>query len=170
MVARLAPEKNIPLALKVIQKVAAKYPRTGLVIIGDGPLLSSLRLTAKSLQLEAYVVFAGAQSDVSSLYKTADAFLVTSLYEGYGLALVEASAAGLPIVTTDVGVAREVVRDGESGFVCPVGDSACLSEKILAVFGEWKGGERTRGEFRLPVGVARTEAEYLERFKNSILI
>jgi len=104
MVDRLEPEKNVALGIEAVTRI--NNPDIGLVIVGDGSQKASLEKLAQNLK--APVVFEGQVDDLASYYKTADLFLHTSLYEGYGLVLVEAQAAGLPIVSTDVGVAPDV--------------------------------------------------------------
>ena len=108
MSCRLEAEKNIPLAFKTLQLINQNGAEVGLVIAGDGTLKNKLKRLARELGLEEKVVFLGWQEDLVSLYKTADLFLQTSFYEGYGLSLIEAVVAGCSVVSTDVGVAKEV--------------------------------------------------------------
>lgn len=101
MASRLTKEKNIQLAIAAWDKVLAKYPKAGLIIVGDGPL--------KPTQTANIIVETGVDlKKLYSYYKTADLFLNTSLFEGYGMTLVEAQAAGVKTISTDVGIAREV--------------------------------------------------------------
>lgn len=126
MASRLEPEKNIGLALKAWREVIEAKPTTGLVIVGSGSEEENLKLIAKKLNLENSVIFEPWQNNLASYYKTADLFLLTSFFEGYGLTLVEAQAAGCPIISTDVGVAREVGAE-------IVGNNAeALAQAILA--------------------------------------
>ncbi len=108
MVSRLEREKNISLALESFKIVLDKIPTVGLVIVGTGNELEYLKQLAVQLRIDKSVIFEGWQDNTTSYYKTADCFLNTSWYEGYGMTLVEAQSARLPIVSTDVGVAREV--------------------------------------------------------------
>jgi glycosyltransferase involved in cell wall biosynthesis len=116
MVCRLAPEKNIPLALETLVLVRQQFPDTGLVIVGSGSEEVALRAKARKLGLNGFVEFAGWQTELASFYKTANVFLQTSYFEGYGLALVEAGLSGLPVVTTPVGLAREL-ESGKDAYV-----------------------------------------------------
>lgn len=127
MATRLTVEKNISLALEAFAKAAASRHGLGLVIVGDGPEKARLQAQAVDLGIESRVAFEGWQEHVASYYKTADLFLSTSWYEGYGLSMVEAAAAGCPMVATDAGVARNLI-DAEN--VCEPGDTACVAEKI----------------------------------------
>jgi len=129
--ARLEKEKNISFALKAMSNVVRQYPNVGFVISGAGSEEKDLKLQAKNLKLETNIVFEGEVKDVISRYKTADLYLSTSDYEGYGLSLVEAALSGCPIVTTDVGVVGEILKDGVSALVCSPGDVGCLGANII---------------------------------------
>ena len=118
MVARLEPEKNIDLALETLSFVRQKYPDTGLVIVGAGSQEKSLKSKVKSLKLDGAVEFTGWQNDLTSFYKTSNVFLQTSLFEGYGLSLVEAGLSGLPVITTPVGIAQEL-EHGKDAYIYP---------------------------------------------------
>jgi len=117
MASRLEPEKNIKLALRAWPKVLQTIPQAGLVIVGSGSLESKLKKLSRKLGLMDDSGLSSIQTVVFekwidketlySYYKTSDLFLSTSLYEGYGMSLVEARAAGCSIVSTDVGVAKE---------------------------------------------------------------
>jgi glycosyltransferase involved in cell wall biosynthesis len=91
--------------------MAWKIPPVGLVIVGSGSEESELKNLAQKLGIENAVIFEGWQNNLASYYKTCDCFLVTSWYEGYGMTLVEAAAVGTKIVSTDVGIAKEVVAE-----------------------------------------------------------
>jgi len=108
---RLEPEKDIDLAVRSWPKVLEVFPKSGLIIVGSGSQMRRLQGLASRLGLGGSVIFEGWVSDQPTLYsyyKTCDAFLSTSRFEGYGMALVMAKAAGTKIVSTDVGVAKEV--------------------------------------------------------------
>ncbi len=127
---RLSPEKNISFALDVLYKLVKKYPRLGMVIVGEGPCQRSLKSKVRSLKLRNSVAFLPWQPDLASYYKTANLFLLTSLYDGFALTLLEAVASGCPTVSSDVGVARELLNHKGHSFVCSVNDLNCFTEKI----------------------------------------
>ncbi len=110
MASRLTAEKNISLALTAWTEVQRNCPGAGLVIVGNGPKEKALKSMAEKLGIGKSVAFEGwaDQGTLVSYYKTADLFLNTSLFEGYGMTLVEAKAAALRTVSTDVGIAREI--------------------------------------------------------------
>lgn len=104
---RLEPEKDVALAIRSFRDIVRVVPKAGMLIAGDGSGFEALALMVKKLKLEASVIFLGNRSDIFSCYKSADLLLSTSRYEGFGASIVEALAAGCPVVSTDVGVARE---------------------------------------------------------------
>jgi len=107
---RLEPEKNFKLAVDSWPLVLKSQPKAGLVIVGEGNQTSHLRSLVSKLGIGQSVAFESwaDQKTLVSYYKTADLFLNTSIFEGYGMTLVEAQAAGSKIISTDVGVAREI--------------------------------------------------------------
>lgn len=131
MLSRLTEEKDIPTALRAFASVRAGHPRAGLVIVGSGPERARLAVFAAQYGVADAVAFEPWADDPLSCFKTADIFLTSSLYEGYGLTLVEAAASDCPIVTTDVGIAREVFGSGRAALICPVGDEKCLAEQVV---------------------------------------
>lgn len=126
MASRLTNEKQVVWACEALQPVVEKNPELGIVILGDGP-------ERGALEKISYVRVAGWTENVVAYMKGADVFLNTSLYEGYGRTLVESTAAGTPIITTDVGVAREVVVEGKNGFIINVGDAAKMISHISEI-------------------------------------
>jgi glycosyltransferase involved in cell wall biosynthesis len=108
MVSRLSREKNIALALEALAEVLKTRPKVGLIIVGDGPERAKLELQTTDYRLRTNVIFEGWQSDTISYYKTADVFLNTSFYEGYGMSIIEAIYAGAYVISTDVGIVPEI--------------------------------------------------------------
>jgi glycosyltransferase involved in cell wall biosynthesis len=100
-------------------------------LVGDGPERGKLEHLVKELNLQQNVKFLGLRRDVPRLLKAADLFLLTSISEGIPLTLIEAMAAGLPIVATNVGGVGEVVENGVTGVLVRVGDSEAIAQQIL---------------------------------------
>ncbi|MDO8619894.1 MAG: glycosyltransferase [bacterium] len=121
-VGRLVPVKNIGLQIRAFAKLAKKIPHIKLRIVGDGEEMERLKSEARSSKFEDKIVFEGEQKEVGKYYEEADAFLLTSDYEGWGRVVLEASAYKLPIIMTNVGLALEVIKNEESGLIIPVGD------------------------------------------------
>jgi glycosyltransferase involved in cell wall biosynthesis len=131
-VGRLSKEKNFSMLLNAIPLVIGHKPEVRFLMIGEGPLGDELRSQANRLGLTSAVIFAGARSDVDALYPMMDLFVLPSLGEGLPLVILEAMASGIPVLATDVGGTRELVRPGQTGWLVPSGDSAALAEGILA--------------------------------------
>ena len=88
------------------------------------------------LKLENNVKFLGWQNNPGEFYSQADTFLLTSYYEGWGMAVVEAVGHSLPIIMTDVGCAGELIKNGESGIVIPVNNQAKLEEAMMRLIND----------------------------------
>ena len=127
---RLASEKGHRLLLQCFHRIVAKHEQLVLKIAGAGPLEQELKQLTKDLNLEDKVEFCGFQKDMALFLKDLDLFVLSSHYEGFGLVLIEAMAAGLPVVATDVGGVREVVVDGKTGLIVPPGQEDELTMGI----------------------------------------
>ncbi len=161
-VSRLSVEKNLPMALEVLEKLVTFFPNAGLVIVGSGPEESSLKLLVKSLKLENNVVFVGWQEDLGSYYKTANLFIQTSNFEGYGLSLVEAGISGLPIVTTNVGIANDL-ENGHDVYICPPGDVEYMFKAVYDLVENNSMRESLRMNIKRKLdSILITKEEYLE--------
>ena len=135
-VGRLAPVKNIGLQIEAMAEIAKRYPSTELWIAGEGAEYKNLKFKIANLKLDGCVKLLGQKfrEELAEIHKMADAFLLTSNSEGWGLAVIEAAGYGLPIIMTDVGCAGEVIKNNDSGIIIPVGDRASLvgaMEKIM---------------------------------------
>lgn len=104
VVSRLASEKNVSLAIEAFARLG--QADTSLIVLGDGRERSSLEALAKRLGVDERVFFEG-RRDPAPYYALADLVLVPSRYEGYGMTIIEALAAGKPVLSTDVGIAKE---------------------------------------------------------------
>jgi glycosyltransferase involved in cell wall biosynthesis len=128
MASRLEKEKNIELAIRAWPEVVKIVPKAGLIIVGKGSQEKSLH--DYSMKFAPHnIIFDGwgTRETLISYYKTADLFLNTSLFEGYGMTLVEAEAAGCPVISTDVGIAKRV------GAIIVENDSDDVADKIVKV-------------------------------------
>ena len=172
MVSRLVREKRIDVALTAFAELCQGFPRTGLVIVGEGPERENLESRVKNLELTARVKLEGWQDDSIPYYKGADLYLLTSAFEGYGRTVVESAAAGLPVVMTDVGVAGEVIRDGETGRVVPVGDHAALVRALREARQNYSAmrAMARRAQQLVRDLSPRTLGEYTEAYQRSLLV
>jgi glycosyltransferase involved in cell wall biosynthesis len=128
---RLAAEKGISVLLESMKEVLAKVPRAWLVIAGDGPERAALECRAHDLRIDHRVDFLGMRADLPRIMAALDVFVLPSLYEGFGLVVLEAMAVGVPVIATCVGGVPEVVEDGVTGVLVPPGDPSKLAEAIL---------------------------------------
>jgi len=130
MASRLTKEKNISMAVEVMKDVVKLYSRVGLVIVGVGPERENLKSQISNLKINKNVILESWMTDLTSYYKTADLFLLTSNYEGYGRTIIEATASGCPVVMTDVGLAGDILESGYGGKIIPVGGKKELEDLI----------------------------------------
>lgn len=149
-VGRFTAEKGHRDLLDAFALVRRSHPRARLVLVGYGELEAELRRQADRLSLDGAVDFAGAR-DSAELLPTFDVFVQPSLYESQGLSILEAMAAGRPVVATDVGGVRDVVRDGETGLLVRAGDPEALAAALvrLADAPEFAASLASRGRARV---------------------
>jgi glycosyltransferase involved in cell wall biosynthesis len=119
---QLISRKRLHEFLQALAIVRETHPGLRAAIAGRGPLDAKLKEEARRLGLEDAVDFLGFVHDVESVYAHARVFVLTSQREGLSIAMTEAMSAGVPVVVTDIGEARDVVIPGESGFLFEVGD------------------------------------------------
>lgn len=155
VVSRLTKEKNVSLALSAFAKALPMRPDSGLVIVGDGPERKNLEELTLKLGIQNSVFFAGWQESVYPFYKKAQLYVLTSWYEGFGRTLIEAAYLKIPILSTPVGVAKEV------GASLVVSDQ--FEKKFLNIF----SGKEVASPSHLPSGWYVSEQDYLERLEKS---
>lgn len=129
-VGRLVPVKDYENMIRAFSKTLEQYPQSVLAIVGIGPEREALEKLCSTFHVEGKVKFLGLRKDISSLMSAADAYLMSSKWEGLPIVLLEASASGLPIVTTDVGGNKEIVHDGSNGYMVKPNDSQHLSKQM----------------------------------------
>ncbi|MCW5830442.1 MAG: glycosyltransferase family 4 protein [Deltaproteobacteria bacterium] len=131
IVGRLTRIKNHAMFLEAARMIAGKRADTDFVIVGGGELETELQELARASGIPDQVHFMGFQTRTAPIYAGLDIIALTSDNEGTPVTLIEAGAAGLPAVSTDVGAVQTVVIGGETGFMVPKGDAAALAEKIM---------------------------------------
>lgn len=132
-VGRLNWTKDQASLIRAFRQVRDRQPATALVLVGGGELRAELEQCAITEGVANAVHFLGDRSDVRTLLQGLDVFALSSLSEGYSMALLEACAVRLPIVATDVGGNGEIVRDGLTGVLVPPSDPTRLAEAIIAL-------------------------------------
>ena len=129
--------KRVQDVVKVFHEVQKHLPAK-LLFVGDGPERSTAEDLARELNISEEIRFVGKQEQMEDILAIADLFLLTSDYESFGLAALEAMAAGVPVVSTNAGGLREININGETGYMANVGDVATMSQQSLSILKEDK--------------------------------
>ncbi len=169
IVGRLFPEKDHATFLRAAAAISQAKPETRFLIAGEGSLREWIEGDIARLGLSEKALVLGGRKDALALIQLLDVFVLTSTTEGFPNVLLEAMAAGTPIVTTAAGGAPEVVLDGKTGFVVPCGDDQALAGRVLAllddpvvrkVFAE-AGRDRLRACFAAEQAASAIQACYV---------
>ncbi len=132
-VGRLNWAKDQDSLIRAFARVHATRPDSALVLVGSGELRGDLEDRARLEGVAPAVHFLGDRGDVAQLLRGLDLFALSSVSEGYSMALLEAAASALPIIATEVGGNAEIVRHGETGMLVPSGDPAALAATLGAL-------------------------------------
>jgi glycosyltransferase involved in cell wall biosynthesis len=166
-VGRLVPIKRVDVLLRAFAEAVGREPRLRLAVVGDGELRRELEQLARSLGLTESVAFLGYREDLEDIAAAADVAALTSDNEGTPVSLIEAAAAGLPLVATDAGGVAEVVPDG-CGFVVARGDHRAVGDALARLAADpalrtelgARAREHARGRYRAARLVHDIEALY----------
>ena len=166
-IGRLTAQKDHPTLLRAFAQVRERHSAAVLVILGIGPLEADTRRLVSELQLDDAVLLPG-RLEIRDWLERADVFVHTSRWEGFGLVLLEAMLAALPIVATRVSAVPEVVADGVTGFLFEPGDDAGIAKAMGDLLDDpararaigAAGLARARAEFSVERMAARTAAVY----------
>jgi glycosyltransferase involved in cell wall biosynthesis len=152
---RLSPEKGFDLYVDAAAQVARRDAGVGFVLFGDGPLREALKQRVRRRGLQGRFVLAGFRADLRRFWPWCDLAVLSSHTEGLPVVVLEALAAGVPVVATAVGGTPEVIDDGRSGRLVPPGDVAALAGTIAEALADapWR---RQAGEF----GRRRVQEEF----------
>jgi glycosyltransferase involved in cell wall biosynthesis len=169
-VGRLALQKGQRHLIAAMPPLLERVPRARAIIAGSGDLEDYLRDLAEEIGVADRVHVLGPRKDVPALMHAIDVFVMPSIWEGFGLVLLEAMAAARPIVASRVATIPEVVVDGETGLLVPAGDPLALAEALVQLADEPEkasrfgaaGRERLRRQFSLEKMVGDTELLYRE--------
>lgn len=142
MVANLVPVKDHETALRALATLHASGRPAHLILAGEGELEDALRAQAGELGLGSFVHFLGRRNDVPAVLDAMDIFVLASLTEGLSNALLEAMAAGKPVVATRVGGNPEVVAQDSTGILVPPGDAGGLAEALGTLYSDQPLRER----------------------------
>jgi glycosyltransferase involved in cell wall biosynthesis len=172
-VGRLSAEKGASVLIEAASKLCSDFPRAFFVVVGDGPLRSSLEARVCELGLTGQFLFVGERSDLNQIYRSFDVYVLPSFQEGMPMALLEAMAAGLPVVATKVGGVPDVVCDGSVGTLVEPGDPNALARGIRDLLSDQirrellgsNGRRRVEEQFSAAV-MARS---YVELYQEALL-
>ncbi|MFH0859836.1 MAG: glycosyltransferase [Candidatus Altiarchaeota archaeon] len=167
-VTRLHPEKNPSDFIKAASIVKRKHGNVQFLVVGDGRLMGELKIMSSELGISDDVIFAGEREDVPGLLKASDIFVLTSLWEGLPVSVLEAMASSLPVVATDVGGTKEVIDNGVTGILVPRENPEELAAAIGTLIENperrkqmgFRGRERVEEYFTLKGMIENMEALY----------
>jgi glycosyltransferase involved in cell wall biosynthesis len=127
---RLAANKGQRYLVEAAPAILARFPTAHFAFAGNPEGRSDIEARIRALNLEAHFSLLGFRTDVINLLQSSDAFVLPSLGEGFSLAIVEALAAGLPVIATRVGGAAEIIEEDRNGFLVPPADAPALGEAV----------------------------------------
>ena len=122
MVARFVPQKGIDFFIRTAAEVIKRFPETTFILVGDGFLLKKMKNLARDLKLGNKVRFLGIRKDIKEILSFTDIFLLTSLWEGLPLTLLEAMSMSIPVISSEVNGTTELIRNGVNGYLIAPGD------------------------------------------------
>ncbi len=168
MIANLNRYKDHSTFLEAAADVAAAYPAVRFLLVGEGPMRPSIEARIEKLDLSRRVVLMGARSDIPAMLAAIDVFVLASHEEGLPNSILEAMAAGKPVVATNVGGVAEAVVDGVTGLLVPHADPPALGSALRRLLGSpgeaaamgRAGRERVSAVFTMEAMVRATEAAY----------
>ena len=175
-VGRFSLQKNHKLLIEAFALAVKECSRLRLWLVGDGELKSDIEKLVAEKGLSSYVSFLGIRADVAELLGQCDIFALPSDWEGVPLTVLEAMAAGKPVIATAVGGVPELVKDGETGILIPPQDTKSLAQAILKLATNPELGQQMgqRGQTRAKeqFDIARTtrnyESLYMELLKKKV--
>jgi glycosyltransferase involved in cell wall biosynthesis len=171
-VGRLVPIKDLPTLVAAFAHVSAAVPEARLVLVGDGEMRSAIERLVADRGLSDRVHFTGWIRDVASVYGAVDVAVLASINEGTPLVLLEAMAAGRPVIATSVGGVEDIVESGRTGVLVPSGDVQALAKAMigLARAPERRSqmGERARTAMSERFGRDRLVDEMVELYERAL--
>ncbi|MBI3736332.1 glycosyltransferase family 4 protein, partial [Candidatus Sumerlaeota bacterium] len=167
---RLRDEKGHKYLFDALPRIIEAAPDFVLLVVGAGSLEDELKAQVARLGAAEHVIFTGFRTDIPKFLAAFDLFVMPSISEGLGTAIIEAAMAGLPIVATQVGGIPDIIESGESGLLVPPADPAALAEAMVRMYREREFAARcgraaldhARGNFSEQTLVEKTERVYLE--------
>ncbi|WP_162909971.1 glycosyltransferase family 4 protein [Aggregatilinea lenta] len=155
IVGRLVPIKNHALFLLMAAQIHTSQPDVRFAIVGDGELRADLEARVEALGLRDVVIFTGWQHDLRAAYSDMDALVISSLNEGTPVSVIEALAAGVPVVATAVGGIPDLLRHGQYGRLVPVDDPAALADAVCAALVDTDAYDAVQSAILAQYGIER---------------
>ncbi len=155
MVCRIVEQKGIAYALQAFSRLQDRFPEAHLIIAGDGELTDALKAASRELGIAERVHWLGWRSDGADLIGAFDILLLPSLWEGFGLVLLEAMSRRVPVIASRVSAIPEVVVDGETGILVEARDVPALADAMSRLL-----GDRALRQHMGLLGAARLEAHF----------
>ncbi|MCK4400870.1 glycosyltransferase family 4 protein, partial [bacterium] len=134
-IGRLHPQKGHEYLLRAARKIITRMKNLKILIVGDGPMRDSLESLSERLGIKENVVFTGKRNDIKDILYLSDISVISSIREGFSNVVLESMACGKPVVATDVGGNKEIIINGENGFIVSSGDEDALADRILTLAG-----------------------------------
>jgi glycosyltransferase involved in cell wall biosynthesis len=171
-VGRLSPEKNLDSLIDAFVHVLRQRPRARFAFCGDGPLLADLKAYVDAAGLRERFIFAGFVTNVASWLKRADASVAVSRWEGHPNAVLEAMAAGVPLIVSDIPAYRSIL-DNESAAFVPAADTRAIAAAVVTTLADRGTAERRAARARSMIGslsLDATAARYESVYRRAIAI
>ncbi len=167
-IARLSPVKGLHFLLRAVPGLLKEFPRLQVLLVGDGPERAELVRLSYELGIADHVVISHPIEDTRVPLAALQVFVAPALEEGFGLSIVEAMAAGVPVIAAAVGGPSQIIEDGRSGFLVPTADHESIGRAIRALLTDRPlrervvaaARERARGEFDMKRVIRQVEQVY----------
>lgn len=168
--------KNYGTLMRVFAELVPDFPDTLLLLVGGGPEADHLQNLAQELNIAHRVVLTNHRPDIADVFSAMDVFVHPSLAESFGLVIVEALALKKPVITTEVGIANQVIDSGVNGYIVPPGDEHALRDTLRRTLSDpkrWQAmgelGPEHIGQFEARHMVARYEQYYKRELRSPLL-
>jgi glycosyltransferase involved in cell wall biosynthesis len=163
-VGNFGPAKDHETLIRTMSTIVARIKNVHLLLVGDGPLLPKIRRLVVAKGIRDYVHFAGCRRNVPQLLMASDCFLFPSRWEGLPGAVLEALAAGLPVIASDIGPVREIATESDRVHCISVGDANAFAQKTIEIISRIDSYKTNPGQipekFRLDMYVRKMLALY----------
>ncbi|MCP4538179.1 MAG: glycosyltransferase [Chloroflexi bacterium] len=173
MVGTLKPVKGHRYMLEALPALVSRCPAVYLVVVGDGELRDVLQAQVAALNLSNHVRFLGNRQDIGDLLVAADVFVLSSLWEGLSMALLEAMASSLPIVATEVSGTTQAIISDETGLLVPPGDATKLAQAIEQLLSNPERaramGARARQRVETEFGARKQANEHIALYRQLLV-